>query len=166
MLIDGTRVPRGRFPGPGRAQRFWNRVAPKRAPSGGDGASPLGRCANTCAVRGPWGRRVPRHTPRFLEYSPPAAPRPESFMPFLRPTEVPSRSPHPRTALWGSPVRPGREHDTTCARAHGLVDALNRLAVTLSIPTRRLPRPAPARTRPHDLDGVHRTSQAVPRRTQ
>jgi hypothetical protein len=37
--------------------------------------------------------------------------------------------------LWVSPVRPGREHDTTCARAHGLVDALNRLAVTLGIPT-------------------------------
>ena len=37
--------------------------------------------------------------------------------------------------LWVSPVRPGREHDTTCARAHGLVDALNRLATTLGIPT-------------------------------
>nr|WP_286259720.1 transposase family protein [Streptomyces graminofaciens] len=37
--------------------------------------------------------------------------------------------------LWVSPVRPGREHDTTCARAHGLVDALNRLAATLGIPT-------------------------------
>lgn len=34
-----------------------------------------------------------------------------------------------------SPVRPGREHDTTCARAHGLVDALNRLAATRGIPT-------------------------------
>ncbi|GAA2300075.1 hypothetical protein GCM10010234_48540 [Streptomyces hawaiiensis] len=34
-----------------------------------------------------------------------------------------------------SPVRPGREHDTTCARTHGLVDALNRLASTLDIPT-------------------------------
>ena len=34
-----------------------------------------------------------------------------------------------------SPVRPGREHDTTCARAHGLITALNRLAVTLGIPT-------------------------------
>ncbi len=34
-----------------------------------------------------------------------------------------------------SPVRPGREHDTTCARAHGLVDAPNRLAATLGIPT-------------------------------
>lgn len=30
--------------------------------------------------------------------------------------------------IWVFPVRPGREHDTTCARAHGLVDALNRLA--------------------------------------
>ncbi|MFI6360917.1 transposase family protein [Streptomyces sp. NPDC050743] len=30
--------------------------------------------------------------------------------------------------IWVSPVRPGREHDTTCARHHGLVDALNRLA--------------------------------------
>ncbi|MFF4754922.1 transposase family protein [Streptomyces sp. NPDC002514] len=37
--------------------------------------------------------------------------------------------------LWVSPVRPGREHDTTCVRAHGLVDALNRLAATLGIPT-------------------------------
>jgi hypothetical protein len=37
--------------------------------------------------------------------------------------------------LWVSPVRPGREHGTTCARAHGLVDALNRLAATLGIPT-------------------------------
>jgi hypothetical protein len=37
--------------------------------------------------------------------------------------------------LWVSPVRPGREHDTTCARTHGLIDALNRLAVTLDIPT-------------------------------
>jgi hypothetical protein len=37
--------------------------------------------------------------------------------------------------LWVSPVRPGREHDTTCARAHGLVDALNRLTATLGIPT-------------------------------
>jgi len=37
--------------------------------------------------------------------------------------------------LWISPVRPGREHDTTRARAHGLVDALNRLATTLCIPT-------------------------------
>lgn len=30
---------------------------------------------------------------------------------------------------WVSPVRPGREHDTTRARAHGLVDA------TLGVPT-------------------------------
>ncbi|MGI5517320.1 HARBI1 family protein [Streptomyces sp. CA-106131] len=30
--------------------------------------------------------------------------------------------------IWVSPVRPGREHDTTCARHHGLLDALNRLA--------------------------------------
>ena len=30
--------------------------------------------------------------------------------------------------LWVSPVRPGREHDTTCARHHGLIDALNHLA--------------------------------------
>ncbi|AGP51679.1 hypothetical protein M271_00200 [Streptomyces rapamycinicus NRRL 5491] len=37
--------------------------------------------------------------------------------------------------LWVSPVRPGREHDTTCARAHGLVDALDRLAATLGVPT-------------------------------
>jgi len=33
------------------------------------------------------------------------------------------------------PARPGREHDTTCARAHGLIDALNRSAATLGIPT-------------------------------
>ncbi|MFD0511740.1 HARBI1 family protein [Streptomyces aureus] len=37
--------------------------------------------------------------------------------------------------LWVAPVRPGREHDTTCARTHGLIDALNRLATTLDIPT-------------------------------
>ncbi|MDQ0748153.1 hypothetical protein QF034_002384 [Streptomyces africanus] len=37
--------------------------------------------------------------------------------------------------IWVSPVRPGREHDTTCARTHGLVDALNRLASTLDILT-------------------------------
>lgn len=37
--------------------------------------------------------------------------------------------------LWVSPVRPGREHDTTCARTHGLTGALNRLAATLGIPT-------------------------------
>lgn len=37
--------------------------------------------------------------------------------------------------VWVSPVRPGREHDTTCARTHGLVDALDRLAATLGIPT-------------------------------
>lgn len=37
--------------------------------------------------------------------------------------------------LWVSPVRPGREHDTTCARNHGLIDALNRLAAALSVPT-------------------------------
>lgn len=40
-----------------------------------------------------------------------------------------------RLADLGLPVRPGREHDTTCARTHGLVDALNRLASTLDIPT-------------------------------
>lgn len=34
-----------------------------------------------------------------------------------------------------SPIRPGREHDTTCARTHGLVDALNQLAAALGIPT-------------------------------
>ncbi|GAA3784803.1 hypothetical protein GCM10022403_019400 [Streptomyces coacervatus] len=37
--------------------------------------------------------------------------------------------------IWVSPVRPGREHDTTCARAHGLIAALNRLAAILDIPT-------------------------------
>ncbi|WP_329296219.1 HARBI1 family protein [Streptomyces sp. NBC_01455] len=37
--------------------------------------------------------------------------------------------------VWVSPVRPGREHDTTRARTHGLVDALDRLAATLGIPT-------------------------------
>jgi hypothetical protein len=35
------------------------------------------------------------------------------------------RRDHSATVLWTSPVRPGREHDTTCARAHdGLLDAL------------------------------------------
>lgn len=33
------------------------------------------------------------------------------------------------------PVRPGREHDTTCARTHGPTAALNRLAVTVGVPT-------------------------------
>ncbi|MFH9733926.1 transposase family protein [Streptomyces sp. NPDC017260] len=37
--------------------------------------------------------------------------------------------------IWVSPVRPGREHDITCARTHGLVEALNRFAATLGIPT-------------------------------
>jgi hypothetical protein len=37
--------------------------------------------------------------------------------------------------IWVSAVRPGREHDTTSARAHGLVDALNQLAATLGVPT-------------------------------
>ena len=37
--------------------------------------------------------------------------------------------------IWVSPVRPGREHDTTCARHHGLIDALNRLADQLGTPT-------------------------------
>jgi hypothetical protein len=37
--------------------------------------------------------------------------------------------------IWVSPVRPGREHDTTCARTHGLIEALNRLASTLGMPT-------------------------------
>lgn len=37
--------------------------------------------------------------------------------------------------LWVSPVRPGREHDTTCARHHGLIDTLNALAVELGVPT-------------------------------
>ncbi|GAB2458682.1 hypothetical protein GCM10027162_63580 [Streptomyces incanus] len=37
--------------------------------------------------------------------------------------------------LWVSPVRPGREHDTTCARAHGLIATLNRLAIILGVPT-------------------------------
>uniref|UniRef100_A0AAU1IDY7 Transposase family protein n=1 Tax=Streptomyces sp. NBC_00180 TaxID=2903632 RepID=A0AAU1IDY7_9ACTN len=34
-----------------------------------------------------------------------------------------------------SPARPGREHDTTCARHHGLLDALNRIAAELDMPT-------------------------------
>ncbi len=33
-----------------------------------------------------------------------------------------------------SPVRPGREHDSTCARHHGLIDALNRIVAELDIP--------------------------------
>ena len=37
--------------------------------------------------------------------------------------------------FWVSAVRAGREHDTTCARVHGLIDALNRLANILDIPT-------------------------------
>jgi hypothetical protein len=37
--------------------------------------------------------------------------------------------------IWVSPVRPGREHDTTCARHHGLIDALNRIAAELDTPT-------------------------------
>jgi hypothetical protein len=37
--------------------------------------------------------------------------------------------------IWVSPVRPGREHDTTCARHHGLIDALNRIAAELDMPT-------------------------------
>jgi hypothetical protein len=37
--------------------------------------------------------------------------------------------------LWGSPVRPGHEHDATCACAHGLIAALNRLADALDIAT-------------------------------
>ncbi|MET7313781.1 transposase family protein [Streptomyces sp. NPDC005571] len=52
-------------------------------------------------------------------------------------TVATSRSSPPRTAgRSGSPrSASGREHDTTCARTHGLVDALNRLAATLGIPT-------------------------------
>lgn len=38
--------------------------------------------------------------------------------------------------IWVSPVRPGREHDTTCPGHHGLIDALNTLATELSVPTR------------------------------
>jgi hypothetical protein len=37
--------------------------------------------------------------------------------------------------IWVSPVRPGREHDTTCTRHHGLIDALNRLADQLGVLT-------------------------------
>jgi hypothetical protein len=37
--------------------------------------------------------------------------------------------------IWVSPVRPGREHDTTCARHHGLIDALNRIAAEPDMPT-------------------------------
>jgi hypothetical protein len=33
--------------------------------------------------------------------------------------------------LWTSPVRPGREHDINCARAHGLLDALHAAAAGL-----------------------------------
>lgn len=36
--------------------------------------------------------------------------------------------------LSGSLRPPGREHDTTCARGHGLVDTLNRIAATLGVP--------------------------------
>ncbi|KUJ33578.1 transposase [Streptomyces sp. NRRL F-5122] len=37
--------------------------------------------------------------------------------------------------IWVSPVRPGREHDTTCARHHGRLDALNNLAAEPGVPT-------------------------------
>lgn len=37
--------------------------------------------------------------------------------------------------IWVSPVRPGREHDTTCARHHGLTAALDRIAAELGMPT-------------------------------
>ncbi len=44
--------------------------------------------------------------------------------------------PYNRRARCSSPVRPGREHDATCARTHGLlVTALSRLATTLDVPT-------------------------------
>lgn len=33
--------------------------------------------------------------------------------------------------LWTSDVRPGREHDMTCARTHGIIDALTRVNDTL-----------------------------------
>lgn len=33
--------------------------------------------------------------------------------------------------LWTSPVRPGREHDMTCARTHGIIDALTQVKDTL-----------------------------------
>jgi hypothetical protein len=37
--------------------------------------------------------------------------------------------------IWVSPVRRGREYDTTCARHHGLIDALGRIAAELDLPT-------------------------------
>ncbi len=37
--------------------------------------------------------------------------------------------------IWVSPVRPGWEHGTTCARHHGLIDALNRIAAEPDRPT-------------------------------
>ncbi len=40
-----------------------------------------------------------------------------------------------RLAALGLAGPAGREHDTTCARTHGLIAALNRLADTLNIPT-------------------------------
>jgi hypothetical protein len=36
--------------------------------------------------------------------------------------------------IWVSPVRPGREHDTACARRHDLIDALNRVAAEPGVP--------------------------------
>jgi hypothetical protein len=36
--------------------------------------------------------------------------------------------------LWVSPVRAGREHDTTCARTHGLIAVPDRLVATLDVP--------------------------------
>ncbi|MER6408968.1 transposase family protein [Streptomyces viridosporus] len=37
--------------------------------------------------------------------------------------------------IWTSPVQPGREHDMTCARAHGLLDTLDRFAAEHGIVT-------------------------------
>lgn len=42
---------------------------------------------------------------------------------------------------WVSPVRSGREHDTICARHHGLIDALNRVAAELDMADPGRPRP-------------------------
>jgi hypothetical protein len=44
-------------------------------------------------------------------------------------------APDGRPAAVGLPGPPRREHDTTCARTHGLITALNRLATTLGVPT-------------------------------
>lgn len=44
--------------------------------------------------------------------------------------------------IWVSPVRSGREHNTTCARRHGLIGTLDRIAAELNVPNYRRARVA------------------------